>query len=384
VDVGPNPEPRTKNVPETDDRVSDVLLAGALRGQAMPAPPREAWPALLASAGAHGVLPLLADAAAAARWDRELLAAMRPALAAETALAMVRESELRRVLASLAAAGVAPLLLKGAHLAFTIYPSPDRRPRLDTDLLIREGHRDALKRCLAALGYEPVPHVTGEVAFTQFQYRRIDASGAGHTIDVHWRVAIPKVFADRLTYDDLMRDAVAVPRLGPHARAPSAPLALVVACLHRTAHHGTSTRLLWLYDIHLLSAALRASDWDQVVDCSRACGIAPVVTAGLEHATARLGTTVPPSVFDRLRAAAGSTDRDVLVFLEGAPPMMQVAMSDWRRIRGARARVRFVQEHLFPPASYMRHRYGVPSRLALPFLYAHRAVTGAAKWLRQR
>ena len=262
----------------------------------LPTPPRAEWPALLASAGDHGVLPLLADAAAAAHWDVELLAAMRPSVAAETALAMLRERELRRVLSSLAAAGVTPLLLKGAHLAFTLYPSPDRRPRLDTDLLVREGDRDALKACLAALGYGPAPFVTGEVAFTQFQYCRVDESGASHTLDIHWRIAIPKVFAERLTYDDLRRDAVAVPRLGPHALAPSPPLALVVSCLHRTAHHGTSTRLLWLYDIHLLAAALSEPDWDLVVERALSSGLAPVVRAGLEHATARLGTPVPPSV----------------------------------------------------------------------------------------
>jgi hypothetical protein len=275
------------------------------------------------------------------------------------------------------------LLLKGAHLAFTLYPSPDRRPRLDTDLLIRKSDRDGLKRCLAALGYEPVPHVTGEVAFTQFQYRRIDESGAAHTLDIHWRIAIPKVFADRLTYDDLMRDSVLIPGLGPHARAPSAPLALVVACLHRTAHHGTATRLLWLYDIHLLAAALSGPGWDLVVQRARSCGLAPVVSAGLEHATAMLGTPVPPPVLDGLQAAARGTDPDVLVFLQGTPPMMRVAMSDWRRIAGARDRLRFLLEHLFPPASYMRHRYGVSSRLALPFLYAHRAMTGSVKWLRE-
>ncbi len=117
--------------------------------------------------------------------------------------------------------------------------------------------------------------VTGDVAFTQFQLCRVDESGASHTLDIHWRIAVPKVFAERLTYDDLRRDAVAVPRLGPHALAPSLPLALVVSCLHRTAHHGTSTRLLWLYDIHLLAAALSERDWDLVVE--RAAVIRPRV-----------------------------------------------------------------------------------------------------------
>jgi hypothetical protein len=368
-------------MPEAIDSLTDALLASALRGGSLP-PPRAEWPALLASAGEHGVLPLLADAAAVARWDVDLLAAMRPSVAAETALAMWREPELRRVLSSLAAAGVTPLLLKGAHLAFTVYPTPDRRPRLDTDLLVREGDRGALKECLAALGYGPGPLVTGpdiQVAFTQCQYRRVDESGASHTLDIHWRIAVPKVFAERLTYDDLRRTAVAVPRLGPHAIAPSPPLALVVACLHRTAHHGTSMRLVWLYDIHLLAAELSAPDWDVVVEQALSSGIAPVVRAGLEQATAQLGTPVPPSVHERLRA--GATDPDVLPFLNGTPPQMQVALFDWRRITGAAARLRFLQEHLFPPASYMRHRYGISSRAALPFLYLHRAVTGAVKWL---
>jgi Uncharacterised nucleotidyltransferase len=369
-------------MPEAADRLTDTLLSAALRGRPLPTPPRAAWPALLASAGAHGVLPLLADAAAAAKWDRDLLAAMRPSVAAETALAMLREAELRRVLASLNAAGVTPLLFKGAHLAFTLYPSPDRRPRLDTDLLIKEADRDALRQCLMACGYGPVPHVTGEVAFTQFQYKRVDESGASHTLDIHWRIAVPKAFADRLSYDELMCDAVAVPRLGPHAFAPSRPLALVVACLHRTAHHGTTTRLLWLYDIHLIASQLTAGDWDVIVQRAQSCGLTPVVAAGLEHAAERLDTPVPSSVLDRLHAGAAATDPDVLLFLDGAPPQMQVAISDWRRISGPRARIRFLQEHLFPPASYIRHRYGISSRFALPFLYAHRAVRGAVKWLK--
>jgi hypothetical protein len=285
------------------------------------------------------------------------------------------------VLASLAAAGITPLLLKGAHLAFTHYRSPDRRPRLDTDLLIKEKDRDDLKTCLASLGYRPTPHVTGEVAFTQFHYVRIDESGASHALDIHWRIAVPKLFADRLTYDDLSRDAVAVARLGPHALAPSPPFALLVACLHRTAHHGTTTRLLWLYDIHLLATTLSDQDWHTVVERAELCGLTPVVVAGLEHAAARLGTVVPASVVDRLRAA-NDIEPDMRTFLQGMPSQIHVAASDWRHIAGASARLQFLREHVFPPASYMHHRYGTQSRAALPFLYVHRAVTGAVKWLK--
>jgi hypothetical protein len=368
-------------MPDEDDSLTAARLAAALRG-GRGSPPREEWRALLEAADHHGVLPLLADAASNARWDRELLAEMRPAIAAETALAMLRQVELRRVLAALAAAGVQPLVIKGAHLAFTCYRSPDRRPRVDTDLLIRERDRTVLRKCLGALGYEPVPHVTGEVAFSQFSYRHVDAHGTSHTLDVHWRIAIPKAFADRLGYDELRRGAVAVTALGPHAFAPSPPLALLIACLHRTAHHGTSDRLVWLYDIHLLATVLSAAEWDVAASRAAETGLAPVVAAGLEHAAAQLGTVVPGAVGERLRAATAHPDPDVVMFLAGEPPRIQIAASDWRRIHGVRNRLRFVREHLLPSPAYMRHRYGVSSPAALPFLYAHRALTGAVKWMK--
>jgi hypothetical protein len=227
-----------------------------------------------------------------------------------------------------------------------------------------------------------VPHVTGEVAFSQFSYRHVDAHGTSHTLDVHWRIAIPKAFADRLGYEELRRDAVSVAALGPHAFAPSPPLALLIACLHRTAHHGTSDRLVWLYDIHLLATVLSAAEWGVVASRAADTGLAPVVAAGLEDASARLGTSVPPAVLARLREAGATPDPDVVMFLAGEPPRIQIAVSDWRRIHGVRNRVRFVREHLFPSPAYMRHRYGLASAAVLPFLYAHRALTGAVKWLK--
>ena len=370
-------------MPDTAENLNDALLAEALRGACRHAPERSDWPAFLHAADKHGVLPLVADAAAAARWDTDFLAAIRPAVAAHTVLDMLRQGEVRRVLASLTAAGVQPLIIKGSHLAFTHYRSSDRRPRLDTDLLIREIDKPALTSALTSLGYEPVPHVTGEVAFSQFSYERTDERGTSHTLDVHWRIAIPKAFADRLTYDDLRQDAVSVAALGPHALAPSPPLALLIACLHRTAHHGTTTRLLWLYDIHLLSASLSEGEWEVVVTRAHHTGLTPVVAAGLEHAAERLGTQLPAAVLEQLHAGDTDVDPDVLMFLGGTPAQMHVATSDWRRIRGVRNRLQFLREHLFPSPHYMRHRYGVSSSAALPLLYAHRAVTGAVKWVRR-
>jgi hypothetical protein len=370
-------------MPEIADDLIDTLLAAAIRGAAPALPPKSAWPMLIAAAQREGVLPLLADAAESAHWAPEFIAAIRPFIMAEAALAIVGERELRAALDALAQDGVLPLLIKGAHLAFDVYPSPDRRPRLDVDLLIQVSDRERVARCVERLGYVPAARVTGDVAFGQCQYWRTDRTGATHTIDVHWRVANPKAFADRLTYDELRSHAVTLPRLGAHAFAPSASFALLIACIHRTAHHGTTTRLVWLYDIHLLAARLSEREWTALVEIAEARGLAPVVAAGLEDAREKLDTPVPEDLLERLHSHVNATDADVLAFLDGPLPQMQIAVSDWKRIRGWRARARFLREHLFPPPMYVQERYKSTSHVMLPLFYAHRIAAGSVKWLRR-
>ena len=341
-------------------------------------PGQRDWPALIDAAREHGVLPLISDAAARAHWERGFVAAMRPDVAAQTALALAHERELKRVLDGLGEAGLEPLLFKGAHLAYTLYRSPELRPRVDTDLLIREEDRPAANVCLGRLGYTPLEYVTGAVAFGQVPYGRIDERGASYTIDVHWRLANPQAFAHRLSYDDIARSAVRIPRLGSNALAPGLAHALAITSLHRAAHHGSTHRLLWLYDVHLLASALNQAGWREAIDLAVQRGLAPVVASALTDARNRIGTELPATLLVELNAHAA--DSDVLEFVEGKMSQLRVAASDWRRLAGMRDRARYLREHLFPPADYIRHRYGVSSRLALPLLYTHRIVAGARKW----
>jgi hypothetical protein len=360
-----------------------TTLLAIVNGEALSTPPTREWPQLFAVAREHGLLPVLNDAAIALKLDDEMIAAMRADIAGEHALALVRERELRLVVDRAANDGIVPLIIKGAHLAYAVYPSPDRRPRVDADILIDERDRERLAACLTSVGYEPVPHVTGDVAFTQRSYWRADASGARHSLDVHWRITIPKAFADRLTYAELRRNSMAIPQLGSHALGPSLAHALIIGCVHRTAHHAGDVRFVWLYDLHLIAARLTDVDWQAVVDLAVERGLAAVLVSGLTAAQAAFHTAVPERALARLTAHVDDADPDVLTFVRGVPTRIGVALSDWQRVRGGRARIRFLREHLFPSRAYMQHRYGVSSRVALPVLYGHRFVAGAAKWARE-
>jgi hypothetical protein len=256
-----------------------------------------------------------------------------------------------------------------------VYPAPDRRPRVDTDLLVADGSRAAAIDVLTSLGYAAANQVSGEIAFGQAQFDCTDANGAEHTIDLHWRLANPQVFAHRLPFADLWRASAPIPALGGDARGPSPPDAALIACLHRAAHHRASHRLIWLYDLHLLCAGFDDADWTTLTRTAIDRGLAAVVLAGLDAAKDALATPTPDAAANALREGVVD-DGDMRRFLAGASTLGVIA-SDWRRLPGWRPRAAFLREHLFPPAAYMARKYGRSSRLLLPFLYVHRVAAGA-------
>src|SRR5438552_4169732 len=196
--------------------------------------------ALLDAAQEHDVGPLVYHALRPGpNWDRQ------PAPVRDRLTQLVSEAALldrlrvdtdRSVIATLSAARLAPLIIKGAALAHRIYPASLLRPRVDTDLLIQENEQADAAAALTRMGFTRVPRPTGDHVTHQFTY-----VGAVHSIrveyDIHWKIADPQVFADLLSYDELASEAVPLPQLGPSARTIADVYALLVACTHRVAHH---------------------------------------------------------------------------------------------------------------------------------------------------
>ena len=187
--------------------------------------------------------------------------------------------------------------------------------------------RGAAVEVLTGLGYAAANQVSGEIAFGQAQFDHTDSHGVGHTIDLHWRLANPQVFAHRVTFEDLWRASVPIPALGGDARGPSPPDAALIACLHRAAHHRASRRLIWLYDLHLLCATFDDADWTRLTRTAIDRGLAAVVLAGLDATEEALGTRIPDGTASALREGVVH-DGDVERFLEGAS-MLGVIVSDF-------------------------------------------------------
>jgi len=328
---------------------------------------------VLAAARTEGVHLVLADRFAV------------PGLAEELRRAAVLDEigarELRAVLAALAHAGVRPVLLKGAALAYTHYPRPELRVRSDTDLLISDHARTRTADALTALGYFRADEVDGDVAVAQFHFIKTDRHGVHHQLDVHWRVSNARVFADVLSYAEADHDGVPLPALGPHARAASNVHALLIACVHRIAHHDDAENLLWLLDVHLLAGAMTADERERFIQLARARQM---------HAVCARTIALSQAAFGKLDAAwaAGLSadapqDEPSRAFIGGGMRQADILLSDLAATPAWADRVRLMKEHLLPAASYMRARYPRWPAVLLPAAYAYRVLCGLPRWFRR-
>jgi len=351
------------------------------RAGARPPGPEALTPELVVLARAHGVAPLLHRSIARSCGLAVLSPRARASLthAAHDAALMdfVQRDDLAEVLAAFEGAGLRPLVFKGAALAESDYEEPWLRPRGDTDLLVApEAARDA-RRLLERLDCRRAPRPEGSLMTYQASYVRWSAA-IPVTYDLHWRVADPEAFRSVLTYDELIAEAIPGPQAGH--RWPSAVHALLVACVHRVAHHHDCDRLLFLCDIDRLARRLDADEWSRFVGLAGARGVRRVCQRGLHLAAAQLGTSVPAFVREALRGPG--TREATALFTHPRLRRVDILRSDLRQLPSWRARVALLKEHLFPPRDYVLAKYSCRRPAMLPLLYADRLLRGTWRWFR--
>ena len=363
----------------------DRLLCQILRGD--PAP----WPAtrdedlpqrLLEASRAHGVVPLIHHYLRLTPHWNEWPISMREPLAhaarMHTAEDILREQELIAVLAALAEAGVATILLKGTPLAYSHYPEPALRTRCDTDVLVAPASRDAAMRALEALGYRRPNAVSGLlVSYEECFSKR--TGNIDHVVDLHWQINNGQVFAQALIWDEALARSVPVSRLGASARALCPVHALLLACMHRAAHLGVDgpegSRLLWLYDIHLLANAMTAEEWRDFVRLCVTRAMCGVSLDAFKCAQETFATVFPPDVMTQL--ARPATEELSAAYLHGG--RSRLFLTELRALDTWSARATLLRESLFPPSDYLLAKYETRQRWLLPWWYVRRLAEGVRK-----
>jgi hypothetical protein len=220
------------------------------------------------------------------------------------------------------------------------------------------------------------------VSYERAWYRQVTPDVL-NALDLHWRLSNSQVFAELLTFDELYAAAVAVPQLGPSARALAPVHALILACTHRAGHFeggrergllGRGDRLIWLYDVHLLIEHLSESEIEEFVRLAHATGVCAVCLDALAQCQVCFGTHVPDRIVAEFSAAGPEL---TALLLEGSWSARTraefAALPSW----GVRAKL--LREMVLPPGDYMLNKYQVQSRWWLPALYLRRGIEGLAK-----
>jgi hypothetical protein len=298
----------------------------------------------------------------------------RERVRAECALDVIRRLETIELIRRWREHGIHPILLKGTALAYTHYLHSWERPRDDIDVWCGHSELTTLCASLEAHGYRLVIEPAGNSALQRHYVRRDGA--IEHQVELHLRIANPRVFANALSLDEARAGARPIPQLDG-AQGLSPVHALLVACIHLIAHHVDSPRLVWLYDIHLLAGGLSDPEWSAFTALAARARMRAVCAAAIGAAASAFGTDVASRIE---LIANGAADEPSRRFLRNSRPAIATQWSNFRHAGGWRERAALVRDRAFPPAAFMFAQYGGHRRLWLPVLYARRIATRLPAW----
>ena len=218
---------------------------------------------------------------------------------------MLRHRVLCRIVNSFDSTATRMLLMKGAGLACTgvsgpywrwraVTTSTSSSPARRASRLRRRRSRQPVSNACGSPDASSLPACSGITCPARRPRRRVLRR------PLHWRIANRHVFSHALSFDDAWDASQPVPRLGGAARTLGPADALLLACIHRIAHHTDDPDRLWLWDIHLLAGSMTSADVDALAARAARSDMRAVVARGLELARARFGTTVEPRLWTEL------------------------------------------------------------------------------------
>lgn len=262
------------------------------------------WDGLLAQAVRHGLCPQLHERllARAMEWEvpRAALLCSFAALASQRGVVERTGHELARVLRALRTAGLRPVLLKGAHLAYAVYDDPVERTMSDFDLLLREDELDRAERCLAREGYRA--GAGGDHGEAHQHHHRLPLLRDGcHPVELHWTLAPPDRGA-AIDLDGLFARARPLRAAGEPADGLAPEDLLLHLALHGVVVHAFDHGLRPLLDVRaLLGRPDLALDWETLWQRADRWHIARPVALLLCLARREAGAALPGGVAPRLQ-----------------------------------------------------------------------------------
>jgi hypothetical protein len=245
------------------------------------------------------------------------------------------EQRLQATIGAFREHNVPVVLLKGAALGVSVYPSFADRPMVDADLLVRQTDIARAREAILASGWRASMNPALESVYAEHHHLApfFDEQSTGLRVELHTAI-MPTDHPFRLSDDDVWRDATPAPAAYGGALLPSASHLLYHACAHFAWSH-TMQFGAWR-TFRDTAELLRASriDWPAFVRLVRVTRGASACYWTLRLARHMSGVRVPEHVLAALRAPSPEWVRRALerhfvanIALGEGPPCPSVRLS---------------------------------------------------------
>jgi hypothetical protein len=353
-------------------------IASALSGQAgLVFPDVLSSQSVLAQSEEEGVTALLYHVLQqAGRLDslpQVLLASMQKINRKHIAADIATQSELSHLMSILYRHDLDFIMLKGEALSHSIYPQAHLRTKLDIDLMFAsKDESERAWKVLQSENFERMLSQKGTFVGYQFVCHKEYSASFRIVFDIHNEITNYLWFNRRLGYQTLLENSCFIQIEQTNVRVLNTLHALIHACVHRITNisKGTADRLIWLYDIHLLSQRLSDSEWRALVTVCSDKDLSAIVLQGLQSSQQHLASSLRPSHINRLSANAHN-ERDPFT---KKSRRIQMYWQDFMLNKGFANKLTQLRERVFPPADYMLKRYRLDSSRWLAFYYLKRII----------
>src|SRR4051812_47644873 len=234
---------------------------------------------------------------------------------------------MQHAIAPLADCGLEPLIFKGPALAAR-YPEPGLRPMSDIDVIVPREDHDRAVRALVGAGW--VVHARA----TTSRYEAVLTHPEVPSLAVELHRGIDTWFqrSANIRLEDLYEARVPTELYGTKCFELPPNVELVALCAHAGKPFHTFSRLIWIVDLAVVSAA--GIDWDEIGRLATAWRCRTMLALALIQAR-RIGVSAP----DDLLAISGSEVRRAAIqpVTELTWPLHGPFMADRNRLRYALA-----------------------------------------------
>ena len=327
------------------------------------------WRQLIALAAQQRVRPLVYRRLAHSHVHTQIPAAAWHELAIDVQHLARRllhmHSELQQLLATLGAADIPAIVLKGGCLSTLVYHNLTLREMTDLDLLVPRAHLQRAVDLVAAQGYGARRSFSVELdtATSNHVTRLFNANGTA--LELHWNITKP---CEPFTIDpsDLWRRTVPYRLAATHALSLSPEDLILHLCVHWSYHHQCEFGLRPLCDIAHTIDRFPALDWDAVCQRTDAAQWRRGVALALWLAREMLGAQAPDRVFDRLAPAGISQElldaARAQVWCRPALTRLEHGLSTLALTAGTGAKLGLLWRRIFVSESRLAQIYGQAQR----------------------